>query len=156
MLSSDMSDEQTHPESDLVQDIAAELRALVGHLKRRMREQSDGNDLTPSQASVLLRLERDGEATVSALSRAEGVRPQSMRATVAALEAAGHVAGRQDPVDGRQTIISITDECRRWIAESRIARQDWLARQLAAKLTRDECVHVTETLQLLRRLVDDG
>ena len=37
--------------------LAAELRTLVGKLKRRLREQANSGDLTPSQISVLLRLE---------------------------------------------------------------------------------------------------
>ncbi|OXH84700.1 MarR family transcriptional regulator, partial [Burkholderia multivorans] len=69
--------------------LAGELRISVGKLMRRMREQTHANDLTSSQKSVLLRLDRDGPATVSALARAESVRPQSMRVTVAALEAIG-------------------------------------------------------------------
>jgi hypothetical protein len=58
--------------------LAAEFRALVGWLKRRLRAQSEAGDFTPSQVSVLLRLEKDGPATASQLARAEGIRPQSM------------------------------------------------------------------------------
>ncbi len=134
--------------------LAADLRALVGKLKRRLREQADIGDLTPSQTSVLLRLERDGPATVSALSRAEGVRPQSMRTTVAALQAAGHVKGRPDPEDGRQTIISLTEACRRWMAHGRAARQDWLTRSIAAKLSREEQKTLALAIRLLERIAD--
>ena len=61
--------------------LAGELRVVVGKLTRRMREHSRAGDLTSSQKLVLLRLERDGSATVSTLARAEGVRPQSMATT---------------------------------------------------------------------------
>jgi len=40
---------------------------------------------------------------VSALARAEGVRQQSMGATISALEEAGLVKGSPDPADGRRT-----------------------------------------------------
>ena len=135
--------------------LAADMRALMGRLKRRLREQADTGDLTPSQTAVLLRLERDGPATVSALSRAEGIRPQSMRTTVAALEAAGHVEGRPDPDDGRQTIISLTDACRRWITHGRALRQDWLTRSIAAKLSRDEQKTLALAIRLLERITED-
>lgn len=135
--------------------LAAELRALVGKLKRRLREQADVGDLTPSQTSVLLRLERDGPATVSALSKAEGVRHQSMRITVAGLESAGYVEGNPDPSDGRQTIISLTNACRRWITEGRAARQDWLARSIASKLSREEQRTLAMVTKLLDRIVSD-
>ena len=46
------------------------------------------------------RLEKDGPATASSLARAEGMRPQSMGAVVAALESAGLMRGAPDPTDG--------------------------------------------------------
>ena len=134
--------------------LVTDLRALVAQLKRRMREQADTGDLTPSQAAVLLRLEKDGPATISALSRAEGVRSQSMGATIAALEAAGLVSGMPDPGDKRQTIISLTERCRRWIAEGRAARHDWLSRTIEARLSVEEQQELEQAVRLLRRLVD--
>jgi len=83
--------------------LAAELAAVAGRLKRRLREEANFGDFTPSQISVIQRLERDGPATVTALAQAEGVRPQSMGATVAVLREAGLVEGTPDPNDGRQT-----------------------------------------------------
>ena len=85
--------------------LAAELRVLVGQLKRRLREQSSLGDLTESQIAVLRRLDSEGPATVTTLARAEGMRPQSMGANIAALEAAGLVSGAPDPNDGRQTML---------------------------------------------------
>src|ERR1700750_1808877 len=87
--------------------LAGELRVAISKLVRRAREQVSAGDFTNSQKSVLLRLERDGPATVSMLARAEGVRPQSMRVTVAALEAAGAGGGKPDPRDGRQTLFHL-------------------------------------------------
>jgi len=84
--------------------LAQDLRALLGKLKRRLREQAGVGDLTPSQVSVLLRLEKDGPATASSLARAEGMRPQSIAPVIAALEGAGLVSGAADPTDGRQTL----------------------------------------------------
>lgn len=134
--------------------LAADLRALTGKLRRRLRAQADVGDLPPSQTAVLLRLERDGPATVSALARAEGVRPQSMRATVATLEALGHVEGRPDPGDGRQTIISLTEACRAWLTEGRAARQDWLTRSIESRLSAPERDTLSEAIALLARLVE--
>jgi DNA-binding MarR family transcriptional regulator len=135
--------------------LAADLRALVGKLKRRLREQGNVGDLTPSQISVLLRLEKDGPATTSSLARAEGVRPQSMGPLVAALESAGLVRGEPDPRDGRQTILSLTDACRKWVAAGRAARQDWLTRTLQARLSPQELGKLSQAVELLKRLVAD-
>jgi DNA-binding MarR family transcriptional regulator len=136
-------------------DLAQELRALFGKLKRRLRDQAHIGDLTPSQTSVLLRLEKDGPATASNLARAEGMRPQSMGPLVAALEAAGLVSGASDPSDGRQTILSLTDACRKWIEEGRAARQDWLTRTIQARLSPQEQEDLAASVELLKRLVDD-
>ncbi|MHB1283684.1 MAG: MarR family winged helix-turn-helix transcriptional regulator, partial [Metallibacterium scheffleri] len=106
--------------------MAAALRVVVGQLGRRLREQAHPGAVTWSQMSVLGRLERDGPATVSSLARAEGVRPQSMGATISVLLEAGLVRGAADPADGRQTILSLTPACREMIKTSRAAPEDWL------------------------------
>jgi DNA-binding MarR family transcriptional regulator len=135
--------------------LAQELRALVGKLKRRLREQAEGGDLTPSQVSALLRLEADGPLTASGLARAEGMRPQSIAPVLAALESAGLVSGAPDPEDRRQTLFSLTDACRKWIAEGRAARQDWLSRALQARLSPQELDEVARGVELLKRLIED-
>jgi DNA-binding MarR family transcriptional regulator len=134
--------------------LAAELRIVVGALRRRLREQADEGDLTSAQKAVLLRLERDGPATGSALARAEAMRPQSMGAIVAALETAGYVTGTSDPSDGRQTIITLTDHFRDWVSAARAARQDWLHRTLQARLTAQEQHQLGGAVELLKRLLD--
>jgi DNA-binding MarR family transcriptional regulator len=135
--------------------LAQELRALLGKLKRRLREQAHVGDLTPSQVSVLLRLEKDGPATASSLARAEGMRPQSIGPVIAALEATGFVSGAPDPADGRQTILSLTDACRKWVEVGRAARQDWLCRTIERRFSPQEQKDLTAAVELLKRLVDD-
>ncbi len=134
--------------------LAVELRVVIGKLSRRLREQSQSGDLTSSQKSALLRLERDGAATVSALARAEGVRPQSMGATVAFLEQAGLVSGSPDPSDGRRTVIALTALCRKLLKETRAAREDWLFRAMQANLASAELAQLTAGVTLLARLAD--
>ena len=150
-----MRRESVDSESDQASALAAELRIVIGALKRRFREQYDaGDDLTSAQKSVLLRLERDGPTTGSALARAEAMRPQSMGAIIAALETAGYVVGAPDPSDGRQTIISLTDHFRDWVSAARAARQDWLLRTLQARLTAQEQHQLAGAVELLKRLLD--
>lgn len=135
--------------------LAHDLRRFAGKLKRRLREQADIGDLTPSQTSVLLRLEQDGPSTTSALARSEGMRPQSMGTIISVLESAGLVAGVPDPSDGRQTLLSLTDQCRTWIAEGRAARQDWLAGMIEAHLSPDEQGRLGAVIPLLHRLIEN-
>ena len=104
---------------------------------------------------MLLRLERDGPSTTSALARAEGVRPQSMAQVVAALEAAGLVSGAPDPADGRRTLLSLTEACRTQLREGRAARQDWLTRALQQRFSPREQDDLAAAVRLLGRLADD-
>lgn len=134
--------------------LAGELRVVVSKLIRRLREQAHAGDLTNAQKSVILRLERDGPATVSMLARAEGVRPQSMRITVAALEATGVVSGKPDPKDGRQTFLSLTPSFLKILKTGRTAKEDWLFRALKAQLTPCEREQLAAAVNLLNRLAD--
>ena len=134
--------------------LAAELRISGGRLVRRLREQSHAGDFTSSQKSVLLRLDRDGPATVSALARAEGVRPQSMRITVAALVAMKAIAGKPDPTDGRQTLVDLTPVFRKALKASRAAKEDWLVRALQTQLSPAEQEQLAAAVKLLQRLTD--
>jgi len=136
-------------------ELARDLRAMVSRLKRRLREQAGVGDLTPSQTSVLLHLEKHGSATTSDLARAEGMRPQSMGAVIAVLEQAGLVLGTPDPSDGRRTILSLTEDCRTWIRQGRAARQDWLTRTIQTRLNGDEQDTLAAALVLMARLVED-
>jgi DNA-binding MarR family transcriptional regulator len=150
-----VSSRTSSPQPALARTLATEIRAVYRKLKLRIREQGGGNDLTPSQASVLLRLEKDGAATVSSLARAEGMRPQSMSAIVAPLQQSGLVRGAPDRSDGRQTLISLTPKCLKWLQESRAARQDWLTATISQKLSVHEQEKLQAALKLLSHLVED-
>jgi DNA-binding MarR family transcriptional regulator len=150
-----MKTPDTNPQTAFASSLASDLRAIASKLKRRLREQAGTGDLTPSQVSVVLRLEKDGPATVSNLARAEGMRPQSMGAAVAPLEAMGIINGTPDPNDGRQTILSLSDHCRDMLKEGRAARQDWLTRTIAARLSPAEQDVLGSAVALLKRLVED-
>jgi DNA-binding MarR family transcriptional regulator len=104
--------------------------------------------------AVLGYLDREGPSTVTTLARAEGVRPQSMGATVAALEEAGLVSGTPHPADGRQIMLSLTAAAREWIKASRAAREDWLSRAIRAHLSPTEQEELAKAAALLRRIVD--
>jgi DNA-binding MarR family transcriptional regulator len=150
-----MSEPPDNPRDTQAFVLAGDLRAVLGKLKRRLRAQASTGDLTPSQRSVLLRLERDGPATASSLARVEGMRSQSMGAVIAPLQAAGLILGKPDPNDGRQTILSLTRACRKKIQEGRAARQDWLSRTIEAKLSIAEQEKLAKAIVLLQRLAGD-
>lgn len=140
------------PATDAAMILAGALRDVVGQLKRRLREQSPPHDLTWSQVSVLSLIERQGAGSISDLARLEGVRPQSMGETIAALQAVGLVSGAPDPADGRRTLLSLTPVCRDMIRAGRAAREDWLADRIRQRLSATEQKRLHDAMALLKRL----
>lgn len=134
--------------------LASELQLLNSRLRRRLREQATAGDFTPSQISVLLYLERETTATVTDLAQAEGVRTQSMGATVATLQSAGMVEGQPDPKDGRKTLLSLTPTCRAKLLEGRAVRRRWLVRAMSSQLSETEQIELAAAVALLKRLVE--
>jgi DNA-binding MarR family transcriptional regulator len=148
---------ETPPNTDaaLASKLAAELRTTLGHLKRKLRRHGGLNDFTSSQIAVILRLEKDGPATVSSLARAGGMRPQSMSAVITPLEEKGYVAGAADPNDGRKTLMSLTKACKKSIEDGRSARQDWLAQAIQQKLSPQEQKKLSSAIHLLAQITED-
>ncbi|MGI5466702.1 MarR family winged helix-turn-helix transcriptional regulator [Streptomyces sp. CA-132043] len=132
-----------------------EVRAVISRLRRRILNASETEDLTLSQATVLARLSDKAGVTASELAATEGVRHQSMTATVASLAARGLVERSPDPDDGRRLLIALTAEGQRRVAEGRQARTEWLAGQLQDKCTEEERRAVIATMAVLERLTRD-
>lgn len=117
---------EKNAEIDLLQ-----LTQSIGLLVRRMRAAAAAHELSLSESSVLARLDREGPETTAALARAEGVRPQSMGATVAALEERGLVVRKPHPSDRRQVFIALTGKGAAVRMSARGAKHAWLAEAVA-------------------------
>ncbi|MXP57330.1 MarR family winged helix-turn-helix transcriptional regulator [Pantoea sp. Taur] len=133
---------------------AATLRSVNGKLARRLRESAPPGDLTWPQVSVLGYLVRDGAMTVTELAGLEGVRSQSMGATVASLQEQRLVKGEADPLDGRKTRYLPTESCLRLIAANRAQRDDWLLQSMATTLNSAEQKILMAAIPLLQRIAD--
>src|SRR5882757_7187136 len=132
-----------------------EVRTVIGRLRRRILNAAEAEDITFGQASVLARLSGKQGVTASELAAAEGVRHQSMTATVASLAAMGLVERSPDPDDGRRLLIALTAEGYRRVEEGRQARTEWLAGQLQDKATEEERQAVIAVMAVLQRLTHD-
>ncbi|WP_329607881.1 MarR family winged helix-turn-helix transcriptional regulator [Nocardia seriolae] len=134
---------------------AGELRVVTSRLLRQLRSARAGREMTPSQAVVLSRLGTEGAMSVADLARAERVRPQSMRTTLAALEDRGLVIRGAHPTDQRRVLMSLSEEGQRLLRVAHDAKEDWLVNAMLTKLSPAEQDSLIEAIPLLARLVED-
>jgi len=132
--------------------VAAALRVSFGLLLRRLRQAPDAGELTLPETAALARLDRGGPTTPGALAKLEQISPQSMGATLGALEVRGLVERRPDPEDGRRAVMSLTDAGRRALRNRRNARTELLAKALAAGFTPAELRQLMAVAPLIERL----
>lgn len=134
--------------------LAQRLRESLSRARRALRETSGARlGFTASQSEALGYVYRDGPLTITEIARKAGVRPQSMGATVGVLLEAGLVSVTPHPTDGRQKVVSATDEATKLVGESRSVRDDLLAQRLA-DLTPQELTTLAEASALFDRLFD--
>ncbi|HWG00317.1 MAG TPA: MarR family transcriptional regulator [Trebonia sp.] len=153
-----MAESATSPTRTTVPDelleVAATLRMSVGMLMRRLRQAMPEGELPVPEMSALSRLDRGGPASSSELARYERISPQSMGATIAALEQRGMVARTRDPEDGRRIVLSITETGRQVVHDRRSARTEQIARALDGGFTPAELGQLLAVAPLLERLAE--
>lgn len=130
------------------------MRVVFGRVKRRLKELAETDDLTPSQSSMLSRLDKDGPASASELAAAERIRPQSVAAILAALREAGLIQRQPDPSDGRRQVVSLTPAGRQRLQGDRKVRQEWLAQTLQEHCTEAERQTIIKALALLDHAIE--
>lgn len=120
-------------------------------MTRRLRQQTPTEGLTLTQLSALSVVWREGPLTAGDLAVKEQVRPPSITRVLTGLESLGLIQRSDNPRDGRQVLVKITDEGDRRLSEYVRARELWLERQLAA-LTQEEREVLARASGLLDRL----
>jgi len=127
----------------------AQLVRTSKHLGSRVARDLYG-DLPSFGWALLVPLERDGEQRCSALAEQAGVDGSVASRQVAALERAGYVQRRPDPLDGRASLIGLSPAGAAALAHTRDVRGQWAAESLAG-WSEDEARQFTD---LLEKLVD--
>src|ERR1051325_173385 len=93
-------------------ELAKTLRDALTRLNRRVRQARPVGDLSFSQLSALTSLQLAGALTPRELADVERVQPPTMTKIVGKLEDRGRVKRPPPPTDGRQVILSATEEGR--------------------------------------------
>jgi DNA-binding MarR family transcriptional regulator len=135
-----------------IEQVAAALRLSIGLLLRRLRQVKAEGELTLPESSALTRLDSGGSTTSAALARLEQISPQSMGATLGALEASGFLKRTPDPEDGRRVFLSVTEAGRQALRDRRNTSVEQLAQALATGFSRAELEQLMAIAPLLERL----
>lgn len=134
-------------------EVAAHLRVVVARASRRLRQEV-GAELSPSQSSALATLERRGPLTPSELAQHERVQRPTATRMLARLEEAGLVVRSADPDDRRSALITISDDGRAVLHESRTRKNAYLAQRLRT-LDPDDLATLERASAILERLLDE-
>ncbi len=100
------------------------------HLGHRVAADLYG-DLPSFGWALLVPLEQDGEQRCSALADHAGVDVSVASRQVSALERSGYVERRPDPLDGRASLIRLSDAGAAALAHTRDVRSQWAAEALS-------------------------
>ena len=138
-----------------IESAVAELTLALGSLIRRVRAAapSEVHELSWTQKSVIVRLDKDGPTTAADLARAEGVKAQSMGTAIATLEKMGLVERKAHPTDGRQMNIVLTAKGKAMRKNTREAKHTWLAHAIQ-KLDKKDQEKLFAAGEVIKKLVD--
>jgi DNA-binding MarR family transcriptional regulator len=126
-------------------------RLVVLRLARRLRRES-GPGVTPSQATALSSLARNGSMAIGRLAEREQITKSSVTRLVSRLEELGLVTRSADPADGRSWVLDITDQGQGFLAEADRRAGEYLARQFDALPAGDRQT-IVSALPALERLL---
>jgi DNA-binding MarR family transcriptional regulator len=136
-----------------VLQVAARLRLAVTRLNRRLRAEGDIG-LSPSAMAALASIGRRGPLSLGELAAMEGLKPPTVTAIVAALEAEGLVARQLDGRDRRITRVTLTSRGRQRLEGSKRRKTAYLASRLEA-LDESQVRQLEESLDLIELLLEE-
>ena len=151
MSSPNPSRQSSPPAALKVDQVADDLRRVVGDLVRTVRNEAH----TPSsaQSETLGFIDRNGGASISELAVFRHVKHQSMRLVVDQLESQALVSRTPDPVDGRKQRINLTEHGKAALESSRNQRSQWLADRIRQTANAAEVETLRNAIEILGRVL---
>lgn len=128
---------------------AETLAHALTRVQRRIRQESR-HDLTPTQMSVLIGLRKSGPSTPSSVAARERVRPPTITRVLNCLADDGLVTREQDPGDGRQVLITLSDLGQTTLEQEFRRRDVWLDLQVRQLDAQERALLRKATLLLIR------
>src|ERR1700716_1887597 len=136
------------------EQLAARLRLAVPRLNRRLRAEADSG-LTASGMAALATIGRRGPLALGELAAVEGVKPPTMTATVAGLEAEGLIARTADEKDRRVSRVALTARGRQRLERARSRKTAYLAARLE-RLEEHQLEQLDQAIGLFELFLEEG
>lgn len=127
-------------------EVAERLAWVVGKVNRRLRPPADA--LGHVAVSALGSIDRAGSVRPGDLARIEGIAAPGMTRLVGELEQRGLVERRDDPADGRSTLVRLTPAGSAALAHARRARAESVE-VLIADCSEEELASIAASLTAL-------
>jgi DNA-binding MarR family transcriptional regulator len=134
-------------------ELASRLRLVLTRTARRLRQQGDPA-LSPTVASALSTIEREGPLTPSELAAHERVQRPTVTRVAARMVEAGLVERLADERDGRVARLRATPAGRRALRALRTRKTAYLARRLE-RLEPEERETLARAGDILERLLEE-
>src|ERR1700744_1573149 len=136
--------------------LATALRISISRLARRLRVERLGLGgaemvLSDIQLAALAALDRHQAMSPGELAEHEKVKPPSMTRVIAVLEERNLVMRAPHASDRRQVMLTVTDQGKELVQQSRRLREAWLARRLR-ELTPEERAKLRAAAPILEKL----
>jgi DNA-binding MarR family transcriptional regulator len=142
-------------ELELARTCVALLRSLGGRSAVAQVAERSGSDLPAASIVLLEHLEAAGVQRVSRIAEYQKIGVPALTPRIKDLEAAGVIRRDVDPVDGRASLISLTDSGRATLARIREARCGILAEALV-DMDPDAMVTAADALTRIAAAVERG
>lgn len=140
------------PSSSLSDRCAAELRRTVSQLSRRLRPSLQRDGISLAKLSVIGQVHRAGRISPTELAAHEGVKLQTLTRLLAELEADGWLLRTRHETDGRQSLLSLTPQGKKRLAEAARASDASLSGVIGDVLGADDQILLLQACKLLDRL----
>lgn len=134
-------------------ELAAALRPSILRMARRLRRETEADDLSANDVILMGHIRKNPGIGVSGLADIERTSQPTISSQIKRLEAGGVVSRAADLGDARRSGLTLTPLGLRRLEAVRHKRNDWLAKRLAA-LAPEERARLAEAAAALLHLAD--
>ncbi|HMH23872.1 MAG TPA: MarR family transcriptional regulator [Puia sp.] len=136
-------------------ELAADLRGVLHRIVKMLRRQASNDEmLSLTERSTLGLLYQHVQLLPSELAALEKVTSQSMSQVINQLHRLGYIHKASSGEDKRKVLLTLTASGKKYIEQTRMEKQEWLARMLHEIPAKDKQT-LASAILILNRLVNE-